>query len=255
VRFEGRTALITGGAGAIGLATARRLAAEGARVAIADRDGNRAEAAAATLPRAGDHAAAIGLRLDVTDERQLTDGVARVKSALGPVDVVVCAHGVLATGSATETTVADWQRTLDVNLTGTFLTARAVLPGMVARGRGSIVLLSSTAGVVAEAGIAAYCASKGGVLMLGRQLAVDYARKGVRVNVLCPGWIDTPFNDPAIEQGGGRAALEPFIDAMVPLGRQGTPDEIADVIAFLASDDARYVTGSVLLADGGLTSL
>jgi len=252
VRLEGRTALITGGAGAIGLATARRLAREGCKVAIGDRDGERVDSAVGALEAIG--ARAIGLRLDVTEERQLAEAVARVEEALGPVDVLVCAHGVLVTGSATEASVGDWQRTLDVNLTGTFLTARAVLPGMVARGRGSIVLLSSTAGVVAEAGIAAYCASKGGVLMLGRQLAVDYARKGVRVNVLCPGWIDTPFNDPAIEQAGGQAALAPFIDAMVPLGRQGTPEEIADVIAFLASDDARYVTGSVLLADGGLTS-
>src|SRR5204863_8035206 len=102
--------------------------------------------------------------------------------------------------------------------------------------------------------IAAYCASKGAVVMLGRQMAVDYARQGIRVNVICPGWIDTPFNAPAIEQSGGSEALAPFIDAMVPLGRQGQPGDVADVVAFLASDAARYMTGAVVVADGGLTA-
>ena len=125
---------------------------------------------------------------------------------------------------------------------------------MIAGGGGSIVLMSSTAGLVAEPAIAAYCASKGAVIMLGRQMAIDYARQAVRVNVICPGWIDTPFNAPAIERSGGLDALEPFIDAMVPLGRQGQPDEVADVVVFLASDESRLMTGSVVVADGGLTA-
>ena len=114
--------------------------------------------------------------------------------------------------------------------------------------------MSSTAGPVAEPAIAAYCASKGAVVMLGRQMAVDYARAGIRVNVICPGWIDTPFNDPAIERSGGPDALAPFIDAMVPMGRQGRPEEVADVVVFLASDRSRLMTGSVVVADGGLTA-
>jgi dihydroanticapsin dehydrogenase len=125
---------------------------------------------------------------------------------------------------------------------------------MLANGGGSIVHMSSTAGLVGEASIAAYCASKGGVLMLARQMAIDYARQGVRVNVICPGWIDTPFNDPAIEAGGGKEALLPFVDQMVPIGRQGTPDEVADVVAFIVSDDARLMTGSIVTVDGGLTA-
>lgn len=252
-RMRGRTALVTGGAGAIGLATVRRLAREGARVVVADLDERHVERVASELRGAGHDA--VGAALDVTDHAAVADLPAKLTEHGLTVDILVCAHGVLVAGSATETSLEDWRRTMDVNVTGTFLVARAVLPGMVERGRGSIVLVSSTAGVVAEAGIAAYCASKGAVLMLGRQLAVDYARAGIRVNVLCPGWIDTPFNDPAIERAGGREALAPFIEQMVPLGRQGEPDEVADVIAFLASDDARYMTGSVVLADGGLTAM
>jgi dihydroanticapsin dehydrogenase len=125
---------------------------------------------------------------------------------------------------------------------------------MIANGGGSIIHMASTSGLVAEPGIVAYCASKGGVVMLARQLAVDYARKGVRVNVVCPGWIDTPFNDPAIERAGGKDALGPFIDAMVPIGRQGRPEEVADVVTFLASDGARLMNGSIVVVDGGLTA-
>lgn len=252
-RLEGRTAVVTGGAGAIGAATARRLGREGARVAILDLDAARIPAVEQSLRADGIEVR--GRSTDVASEDSVRDSIGAIEADLGAVDVLVCAAGVLVAGSATETSVAGWQRTLDVNVTGTFLAARAVLPGMVDRGRGAIVVVSSTAGLVAEAGIAAYCASKGAVLMLGRQLAADYSRAGIRVNVLCPGWIDTPFNDPAIERAGGREALGPFIDQMVPLGRQGTPDEVADVIAFLVSDDARLMTGSVVVADGGLTAL
>ena len=250
--LEGKVALITGGAGAIGLATARRFARDGAKVVVADLDAKRLEAAISTAQDAG--ALLEAIPIDVTSEEDVETKVAQIVARHGRIDVLFTSAGVLVSGSVTDTSLADWQRTLAVNLTGSFLCARAVLPSMVAAGGGSIVLMSSISGIVAEPAIAAYCASKGGIVMLGRQMAVDYGRLGIRVNVICPGWIDTPFNDPAIEQAGGIQAVQPFIETMVPIGRQGQPDEVADVVAFLASDESRLMTGSVVVADGGLTA-
>ncbi|HTE65222.1 MAG TPA: SDR family oxidoreductase, partial [Candidatus Binatia bacterium] len=252
-RLEGKVGLITGGAGAIGRATARRFAAEGASVVVADRDETRAEEVAAALRTEGG-GQALGLAVDVTSDASVAAMVGQAVAAYARIDILFTCAGVLVSGSVTETSLADWERTLAVNLTGPFLASRHVVPVMLANGGGSIVHMSSTAGLVGETSIAAYCASKGGVLMLARQMALDYARQGVRVNVICPGWIDTPFNDPAIDAAGGKEALQPFVDQMVPIGRQGTPDEVADVVAFLASDEARLMTGAIVTVDGGLTA-
>lgn len=251
-RLEGRVALITGGAGAIGRATARRLAEDGAVIVIADRDERAAAEVAADLRTTG--ATATGLGVDVTDDASVRAMVEATVAAHARIDILFCCAGLLVSGTVLDTSLEDWHRTLAVNLTGPFLTSRHVLPVMLDQGGGSVIHVSSTAGVVGEAAIAAYCASKGGVVMLARQMAVDFARRGVRVNVVCPGWIDTPFNDPAIEAAGGRDALEPYVDMMVPMGRQGLPEEVADVVAFLASDDARLMTGAVVMVDGGLTA-
>ncbi|MFL5715195.1 MAG: SDR family NAD(P)-dependent oxidoreductase [Chloroflexota bacterium] len=250
--LDGKVALITGGAGAIGLATARRCAEEGARVVIADRDAARLDRAATDLRDAGLHV--VGLAVDVTSEASVRELLARIATDHGRLDILFTSAGVLVSGSVVETSLEEWQRTLAVNLTGTFLCAKYAVPLMVAGGGGSIVLMSSTSGLVAEQATAAYCASKGGIVMLGRQMALDFAGDGIRVNVVCPGWIDTPFNDPAVERSGGVEALAPFIEAMVPIGRQGEPEEVADVVVFLASDRSRLMTGSVVVADGGLTA-
>ena len=251
-RLEGKVGLITGGAGAIGRATAARFAAEGASVVVADRNGMRADEVAAALREGGTDA--LGVAVDVTSEPSVVALVRRATGVYGRIDILFTCAGVLVSGSVTETSLDAWDRTLAVNLTGPFLVSRHVVPIMIANGGGSIIHMSSTAGLVGETSIAAYCASKGGVLMLARQMALDYARQGVRVNVICPGWIDTPFNDPAIEAAGGKEALMPFVDQMVPMGRQGTADEVADVVAFLASDEARLMTGAVVTVDGGLTA-
>lgn len=251
-RLQGKVALITGGAGAIGRATARRFCADGANVLVADRDETHAQDVAAAIRAEGGQA--IGVGVDVTSDASVATMVGQAVATFGRIDVLFTCAGVLVTGSVTDTSLDDWQRTLAVNLTGPFLASRHVVPVMIANGGGAIVHMSSTAGLVGETSIAAYCASKGGVLMLARQMALDYARHGVRVNVICPGWIDTPFNDPAVEAAGGREALLPFVDQMVPIGRQGTADEVADVVAFLASDDARLMTGSIVTVDGGLTA-
>jgi len=250
--LDGKVALITGGAGAIGLATARRSAEEGATVVIADHDGPRVASAAAGLRGAGlDVGSAT---VDVTSEPAVRGLLERVGADHGRLDVLFTSAGFLVSGSVVETSLEDWQRTLAVNLTGSFLCAKYGVALMLAGGGGSIVLMSSTSGLVAEPATAAYCASKGGIVMLGRQMAVDFARDGIRVNVICPGWIDTPFNDPAIERSGGIDAVTPFIEAMVPIGRQGQPDEVADIVVFLASDRSRLMTGAVVVADGGLTA-
>lgn len=251
-RLEGRVAIITGGAGAIGSATARRMAADGATVVIADHEAAAAERVAEDVRSSGGQAMA--LQVDVTSDDSVRSMTEAAIAAHGRIDVLFSCAGVLVSGNVVETSLDDWQRSLAVNLTGPFLVSRHVVPLMLAQGRGSIIHMSSTAGVVGEAAIAAYCASKGGVVMLARQMAVDYARQGIRVNVVCPGWIDTPFNDPAVERAGGRDVIEPFIDLMVPMGRQGHPEEVADVVAFLASDDARLMTGAVVMVDAGLTA-
>ena len=210
-RFEGRTAVVTGAAHGIGEATARRLAEEGARVAVLDVRG--ADQSAARLIAAG--ARAIGCTADVSNASEVAGAVAEVVERLGPVDVLVNNAGVLLAGDALAVTLEQWRRTFAVNVEGLLLMTRAVLPGMIERGAGAIVNTASVGGLFGVGGLSAYAASKGAVVNITRQLATDYRRRGVRVNCVCPGWVPTGFNDPMLA-GTSDEELAALVDRRYP---------------------------------------
>ena len=261
MRFVARTAVVTGAASGIGRATAYRLAREGAAVATVDRDDAGAEVTAAAIRDGGGTARAYACDVSRSDEVGAT--AASVARDLGAVDVLANVAGIGDTAGLDGIETLDderWQRVLAVNLSGAFYWCRAVLPGMAARGRGAVVNVSSLAGRSKSAnGGLAYTASKAGLLGLTRHLAFDYGPRGVRVNAICPGGVDTPM----LRAGGVRAAgseAEARARAervaaygwFMPIKRLSIPDEQAAAIAFLASDDASYVNGVSLDVNGGL---
>jgi 2-hydroxycyclohexanecarboxyl-CoA dehydrogenase len=247
MRLEGRTALVTGGAGGIGAATARRLAAEGARVAVGDVDLDGARAVAAEID-------GVATELDVTDTASVGRAVAAATAGLGPVDVLVNNAGTDRFAFFVNTDEELWDFVLAVNLRGTIAVTHAVLAGMQSRGRGAIVNVASEAGRVGSQGSVIYSAAKGGVISFTRAVAREAARYGVRVNAVAPGPIETPLLNAAEEIYGeiGARLKQGMIDATV-LGRIGEPEEVAAAIAFLASDDASYLTGQTINVSGGLS--
>ncbi len=247
-RYEGRVVIVTGAASGIGRATAARLAAEGAVVAAADRDLAGATETVATVVTAGGRATAH--QLDVSDPDAAVTFVAEAVAAHGRLDVLANVAGILRFAHATEHSRADWDQTLAVNLSGPWFLMQAALPHLEAT-RGNIVNVASAAGLVGQAYTAAYCASKGGLVLLTKSLAVEYASRKVRVNCVCPGQVDTNLlADFAFPEGADSRLL----DKLLPLVRAATPEEIATLIAYLASDEARYVTGAALPIDGGQTA-
>jgi NAD(P)-dependent dehydrogenase (short-subunit alcohol dehydrogenase family) len=230
--FEGKRALVTGAGSGIGAAVARRLAAEGAQVIVAD-----------LAPEAvADELGAQAIVLDVRDEDQ-------VAPAMADLDVLVNVAGIGSTTNAPETSLDVWENVFAVNARGTFLCCKHAIPGMAARGGGSIVNIASVAGLVGLRNRAAYCASKGAVISLTRALAVDHVADGIRVNAVAPGTVDSPWVRRLVEDVG--ESLD-ALRARQPMGRLGTPEEIADAVVYLAA--AEFVTGSVLVIDGGLTA-
>jgi 3-oxoacyl-[acyl-carrier protein] reductase len=248
-RFSERTAVVTGGGGGIGAATARRLAAEGAAVAILDRDGGLAEATASGLRSAG--ARALAVQCDVTSSSDVDGAMDRVVQELGSLDVLVNNAGLTRDQLLFRMTDDDWDVVIDVNLKGAFLCTRAAQRHMVANKYGRIVNLSSTS-ALGNRGQANYAAAKAGLQGLTRTLAIELGPFGITVNAVGPGYIATGMTEATAQRVGMEATEHQRLAAEAnPLKRVGQPEDVASVIAFLASDDASYVSGQVLYISGG----
>lgn len=250
MRMNDKVAVVTGAASGIGLATIRRLAAEGATIIagdIADGSDSVRELARMRIP-------ARFVQADVTKASQVETLISETLASFGRLDVLVNNAGIELSRKITDTSEADWDRLLDVNLKGVFLCTKATVPVMQRQGGGVIVNVASELGLVGGSKIAAYCASKGGVVQLTKALAIDHAGDNIRVNCVCPGPVETPLLQSIIDGSSNPARERRSIIDKTLLKRVGQPEEIADVILFLASDESSYMTGSIVVVDGGCTA-
>lgn len=242
-RFKGKTVIVTGAASGIGLGVAQRFSSEGANVVMCDVDERRLTGAAGALP----HERTLALRCDVSDARAVDGLVAAAVERFGALHVMVNNAGVAPEGSATEVSLDDWNKTIGVDLSGVFHGCRSALPELL-KTQGCIVNTASVSGLAADWGLAAYNAAKGGVVNLTRSIALDFGARGVRANAVCPSLTRTGMTEDMMDD---EALIAKFMERM-PIGRVAEPADIAAVVAFLASDDARFVNGVNLPVDGGV---
>ncbi len=246
MRLHGRKVLITGGASGIGLATARRFVREGARVALVDRDTRALQEVESELG----HAVSV-FNADVTDEAQVRRAVDEASHELKGLDGLVNSAGISFWRSFSELTLEEWRRTLSTNLDGPFIVCKAALPALKAAGKATIVNIGSGAGLQPRLNFSHYCASKGGVVLFTKAIAMDLAPDNIRVNAVCPGIVMTPLVERNLALTGDReAAYQRYISRNL-MKRFGSPDEIADAVLWLTSDESAFVTGSALGVDGG----
>lgn len=249
--LKDQVAIVTGAGSGIGRAGAMIMAREGAHIAVFDRHSVGAEETVSLITAFGGSADAYAI--DVTDDDALTGAINQVQTRHGRIDILHNHAGAQVEGNLEDVTIEGFDRSWDLNVRSHFVAARSVMPHMRAAGHGVILNTASSSGVLYDREMVAYTTTKHAVIAMTRQIAGDYGRYGIRVNALCPGWVDTPFNEPFIRQLGGRAAIEDYIRRRVPLGRWADVAEIAEPILFLVSQRSSYVTGQILVCDGGET--
>ncbi len=252
MRLKGKVALVTGAARGIGKGIAQRFAEEGAQVGIMDLQAAACQAAVDEIREVGGQA--LEVQADVSQPEQVAAALAKLQAHFGAVTILVNNAAVMPTGAIHETAIDDFDRCLAVNLRGAYLLSRAVIPGMLAVGGGSIIHMASVTGLLGLPGIAAYSMTKGALIALARVMSTDYAPYGIRTNTLSPGTIDSPMLHDFLAAQSQPDLLRREFDRMHPIGRVGTIREVANVCLFLASDESSFVTGSNYEVDGGLSS-
>jgi len=250
MEFDGQVALVTGGASGIGRASAACLLRGGASVLIVDVREAEGQSAAEELKELAPRTAFF--RADIASAKQCIQAVQEAVRRFGGVDILVNNAGIQTFGGPVDTTEEVWDRTLNVNLKGHWLMSKAAIPEMLRRGRGAIVNVSSVQGLASQRNVVAYSTSKHGMIGLTRSMAVDLAPLGIRVNCVCPGSVDTPMIRAIVSQDRNPEQLERTLNRMHPIGRMGKPEEIAEVIGFLAGGRSSFMTGSIVTVDGGL---